>query len=271
MTASDAARPSVAKQFVWAVEDTMLMTWRNLVHYIRVPQLIAFAIIQPIMFVLLFNYVFGGAISGLPPGVTYVDYLLPGIVVQTVIFGAMQSGINIAEDLEKGIMDRFRSLPIARGVVLAGRTLTDTIRTTVSVFIMAAVGYLMGFRFHGGILEAVAALAMCLLVGLAFSWIAATIGLLVRDTQTAEIAGFTWVFPVVFVSSIFVPIGTMPAWLRSYAEKSPITLAANAVRDWSLGSSAPPIGAAAWEAAAWMVGIVAVFSVLAVWRFRRLE
>jgi ABC-2 type transport system permease protein/oleandomycin transport system permease protein len=187
--------------------------------------------------------------------------------VQTVIFGSMQSGINIAEDTQKGIMDRFRSLPIARGTVLAARTLSDTLRHTMSVFIMAGVGFLIGYRFHGTLGDAVLALGLTILVGLSFSWIACTIGLMVRDTQTAEIAGFTWVFPVVFASSIFVPVMTMPKWLQAFATHSPITLAADAVRAWSLRT---PVGDAAWQAALWCAGIIAVFATLAVWRFRRL-
>jgi ABC transporter DrrB family efflux protein len=248
-----------------AINDTLILTKRNLLHYVRVPQLIAFAVVQPIMFTVLFVYVFGGAIN---TGVDYVDFLIPGIIVQTVIFGSMQSGINIAEDTQKGIMDRFRSLPIARGVVLAARTLSDTLRHVLSVFIMAGVGFLMGYRFHGTLLDAGLALGVTVLMGLAFSWIAATIGLMVRDTQTAEIAGFTWVFPVVFASSIFVPVQTMPGWLRAFAEHSPITLAADAVRAYSLGT---PVGDAAWQAALWCLGIIGVFAGVAIWRFRRLS
>ena len=149
--------------------------------------------------------------------------------MQTVIFGSMQSGINIADDLQKGIMDRFRSLPIARGTVLAARTLSDTARHLVTICIMLLVGYVIGYRFHGTLADGGLMILFCVLVGLAFSWIAATIGLLVKDTQTAEIAGFTWVFPVVFLSSIFVPTRTMLDWLRPIAEHNPVTLAANAL------------------------------------------
>ena len=250
--------------FANAITDTMLMTKRNLLHYVRVPQIIAFAVIQPIMFTVLFVYVFGGAIN---TGVSYVDFLIPGIIVQTVVFGSMGSGINIAEDMQKGIMDRFRSLPIARGTVLAARVLTDTLRNALSVFIMAGVGFLMGYRFHGLWGDAALAVGMCVLIGLAFGWIATCIGLLVKDTQTAEIAGFTWVFPVVFASSIFVPVATMPAWLEWVAARNPITYAADAVRGWSLAS---PDFDAAIAASVWCVVLIAIFSTIAVWRFRRL-
>lgn len=255
---------SFGRRASWLFSDTMLITWRNLIHYVRVPQLIAFAVVQPIMFTLLFAFVFGGEIN---PGVKYVDFLIPGIIIQTVVFGSMGSGINIAEDMSKGIMDRFRSLPIARGTVLAARVVTDTLRNTLSVFIMAAVGYLIGFRFHGTLGDALLALGICVLIGLAFSWIATCIGLFVKDTQTAEIAGFTWVFPVVFASSIFVRVSTMPNWLQPIARNNPITLAADAVRAWSLNT---PQGDAWWQASLWCVGIIAVFASLAVWRFRRL-
>jgi ABC transporter DrrB family efflux protein len=258
------ANASIGTRFGYAITDTLLLTKRNLMHYTRVPQLIAFAVIQPIMFTVLFVYVFGGAIS---TGVSYVDFLIPGIIVQTVVFGSMQSGINIAEDMSKGIMDRFRSLPIARGTVLAARTLSDTFRHAISILIMAGVGFLMGYRFHGLIGDAALAFLLCILIGLAFSWIAACIGLFVRDTQTAEIAGFTWVFPVVFCSSIFVPVQTMPDWLEAVASRNPITYAANAVRGWSL---AAPDYASALYATIWCAALIAVFASLAVWRFRRL-
>ena len=262
------AEASFGRRASWAVNDTLLLTWRNLIHYVRVPQLIAFAVIQPIMFTLLFAFVFGGAIQ--TPNGKYVDYLIPGIIVQTVVFGSMQSGINIAEDMQKGLMDRFRSLPIARGVVLAARTLSDTVRHTLSVFIMAGVGYAIGYRFHGGLADVGLALVVVVAMGLAFSWIAATIGLLVKDTQTAEIAGFTWVFPVVFCSSIFVTVESMrqqAEWLAWIAERNPITLAADATRAYSLDA---PVGDAAWMSLVWCGGIIAVFATLAVWRFRRL-
>ena len=257
---------SFARSAAWAVSDTAMLTWRNLMHYVRVPMLLFYAIIQPIMFTVLFAYVFGGAID--TPTGSYVQFLLPGIIIQTVIFGSMMSGINMAEDMSKGIMDRFRSLPISRGSVLAARTISDTLRNGVSVLIMVAVGYVIGFRFMGTALDAVAAFGLAVLVGLAFSWIAATIGLMVRDAQTAELAGFTWVFPLVFASSIFVPVETMPGWLGAFASVSPISLAANSVRALSLGDAA---GVDALWTVAWAAGIILVFGVLATWRFRRLQ
>lgn len=249
----------------WAVSDSWLMTKRNLLYYSRNPYWISMAVVQPVMFTLLFVFVFGGAIQ--TPNGNYTDYLLPGIIVQTVIFSSLGSGINLAEDMQKGVMDRFRSLPIARGTVLSARTLSDSVRNVSSALIMVGVGYLVGYRFHGTPVEAILALGLVVLVGYAFSWIAATIGLLVKSTQAAEMAGFTWSFPVVFASSIFVPVETMPGWLRAFAENNPVSIASDAVRSWSLGVEP---GSDPLVAVAWCLGLVAVFAVLAVWRFRRL-
>lgn len=250
----------------WFAAHTALMTKRNLLFYVRNPYWIFLAVVQPIMFTLLFVFVFGGAIHTDP--YSYADYALPGIIVQTVVFSSLGSGINIADDMQKGVMDRFRSLPIGRGTVLAARTLSDNVRNLVGALIMVGVGYLVGYRFHGSFLDALAALALTLLFGYAFSWIAATIGLLAKTTQTAEVAGFTWAFPVVFASSIFVPLATLPGWLRPFANNNPVTVTADAVRALSLGT---PVGNSAWVCLAWCAGIVAVFSSLAVWRFRRLS
>jgi ABC-2 type transport system permease protein len=246
-------------------EEALLMTRRNLLHYVRVPQLIVYTVIQPIMFTLLFAFVFGGAIA--TPNGDYVNFLIPGIVVQTVVFGAMGTGIKLAEDMQKGIMDRFRSLPLARSTVLAARTLTDTIWNTLAIFIMVGVGYLIGYRFQGTLLDAGLALGVAVLMAMAFSWIAACIGLVAKSVQAAEMLGFTWVFPVVFVSSVFVPVQTMPAWLGAVAAGNPITLAANAVRAASFGL---PVGDSALLAVGWCAAILAVFVPLATWRFRRL-
>jgi ABC-2 type transport system permease protein/oleandomycin transport system permease protein len=247
-----------------SVKDTLLMTRRNLLHYVRVPQLIVYTVIQPIMFTLLFGLVFRGSIN---TGVDYVDYLLPGIIIQTVVFGAMGTGIKIAEDVQKGIMDRFRSLPIARGTVLAARTLTDTFWNTLAIFIMAGVGFLMGYRYHGDPLNVLPALGLSVLIAFSFSWIALTIGVFVRETQAVEAFGFTWVFPLVFISSIFVEPKTMPSWLRGFAHENPISHAADAVRNYSLGR---PVGDDAWITLLWCAAILSTFSPLAVWRFRRL-
>src|SRR5207248_10615082 len=206
----------------WAVTDALAITRRNLLKYVRVPTLLVFSTIQPVMFVVLFRYVFGGAIK-LPPGLSYVDYLMPGIFVQTVVFGSTQTGVGLAEDLAGGMIDRFRSLPMARSAVLAGRTLSDTVRNVFVVLLMTGVGLLIGFRFHGGFVPSVAGLGLTVLFGFAFSWISALIGMSVRDPEAAQAAGFIWVFPLIFASSAFVPVQTMPSWLQTFARNNPIT------------------------------------------------
>ncbi|MFA5942908.1 MAG: ABC transporter permease [Candidatus Thermoplasmatota archaeon] len=254
------------QRFGWSFSDTWLVTWRNLMFFARNPYWIMIAVIQPIMFTLLFVFVFGGAIA-LPGDLSYADYAIPGIIIQTVVFSSLGSGINIADDMQKGVMDRYRSLPIGRGVVLTARTVSDLVRNFGGAMIMAGVGFAVGYRFHGSWLDGLAAIGLCLAFGYAFSWIAATIGLISKTTQTAEVAGFTWAFPVVFASSIFVPVESMPGWLQAFAEVNPVTLASDAVRHLSLNQ---PVGNDAWLTLAWCAGLVVVFRFLAVWRFRRL-
>ncbi len=255
----------VAKQgFLWTLSDIAVMTRRNLLRYVRLPQLVIFSTIQPVMFLMLFTYVFGGAIR--TSSSSYINYLLPGIIVQTVIFGAMQTGIGLADDLSKGLIDRFRSLPMARSAVLAGRTISDMLRNVFVVLLMTAVGFAIGFRFHEGFGAALAALGLTILFGFSFSWISAVIGMLVRNVETAQVAGFVWVFPLVFASSIFVPVDTMPHWLQAFAKASPITATVNSVRALTLGQ---PLGSNLWHALAWMAGILVIAVPLAVDRYRR--
>jgi ABC-2 type transport system permease protein/oleandomycin transport system permease protein len=263
---SGVAHASFARRSGRVVVDTWLVTWRNLMFFARNPYWIMLAVVQPIMFTLLFVFVFGGAIQ--TPNGDYDDYAIPGIIIQTMVFSSLGSGINIAEDLQKGVMDRFRSLPIGRGVVLTARTLSDLVRNVSGALIMAGVGFLVGYRFHGTWLDGLAAMGIALAFGYAFSWIAATIGLLSKTPQTAEVAGFTWAFPVVFASSIFVPVQSMPGWLEGFAKVNPVTLSADAVRNLSLHQ---PVGDAGWQALLWCAGIVVVFRTLAVWQFRRLS
>lgn len=253
----------IAKQgFWWTLSDISAMTKRNLLRYIRLPQLLIFSTIQPVMFLLLFAYVFGGAIH---TGTNYINFLIPGIIVQTVIFGSMQTGIGLADDLSKGLIDRFRSLPMARSAVLAGRTISDTIRNIFVVLLMTTVGTLIGFRFAGGWEDALLALGLTVLFGFAFSWISASIGMLVRNVETAQVAGFVWVFPLVFASSIFVPVQTMPSWLQVFAKISPITVTVNAVRALSLKT---PLENNLLFSLAWIGAILVVFVPLAIHRYR---
>lgn len=255
------------KRSVWIVTDTLMMVVRNLMRYVRLPQLLIFSTIQPVMFLLLFTYVFGGAIRVTG---SYIDFLLPGILVQSAVFGAIQTGVGLAEDLAKGLVDRFRSLPMARAAVLAGRTLADTMRNIFVVTLMFAVGSLIGFRIGGSVSDAATAFAILLLFGFAFSWVSATIGLLVKNVETAQVAGFVWVFPLVFASSIFVPVETMPDWLRAFAEINPISVTANAVRGLLMGyPDAGEMASLGWKAALWIVGILAVFMPVSIRLYRR--
>jgi ABC transporter DrrB family efflux protein len=259
-----ATETTAGSRLGWIVSDALAMTWRNLLRYVRVPQLLVFSTVQPVMFVLLFTYVFGGAIQ--LPGEDYVNFLIPGVLVQAVVFGSTQTGIGLADDLSRGMVDRFRSLPMARSAVLAGRTLSDAVRNAFVVVLMTGVGFLVGFRPSGAPLALLGALLLAVLFGFAFSWISATIGLLVRNVEAAQAGGFIWVFPIVFASSVFVPVETMPGWLQAFAEVNPITVTADALRALSLGT---PAGRSVLLTLAWAAAILAVFVPLAVARYRR--
>ena len=251
-----------------AVTDTAVVTGRNLRHFIRQPDLLVFSTIQPVLFVLLFVYVFGGAIGrSLPHGVAYVDFLLPGVFVQSVTFGASQTAVGLKEDLTRGVVDRFRSMPMARSAVLAGRTVADLVRNIVVIFLMIAVGYLVGFRFLGGVAGAVGCIAVVAAFGFALSWIFAFVALTVRGAETAQTAGFVVIFPLVFASSVFVPVSTFPDWLQAFATINPVTVTADAARSLALFGTTASLGAAA----AWIGGLLAVFIPLSVWRYRQIS
>ena len=252
--------------FSHTFSDIRVMTKRGLVKYTRVPQLLVFSTIQPVMFLLLFTYVFGGAIK--TGAKDYINFLLPGILVQTVLFGAMQTGIGLVDDLSRGMIDRFRSLPMARSAVLAGRTITDLIRNLFVVFLMTVVGLFIGFRIDHGIFNFLGAVSLIALFGFAFSWVSATIGLAVKTPETAQVAGFIWVFPLAFGSSIFVPVESMSSGIRFFAEHNPITYVVNTVRALALGT---PIGNNIWYALIWMAVIIAIFVPLGVNRYRKIN
>jgi ABC-2 type transport system permease protein/oleandomycin transport system permease protein len=246
-----------------------VVTGRNLRHFIRQPQLLIFSTIQPIMFVLLFAYVFGGAVEGsLPNGVDYIDFLLPGIFVQSVAFRATQTAVGLAEDLQRGVIDRFRSMPMARSAVLIGRTVADLVRNVLIIGLMTAVGYVIGFRFQAGVANALACVAVVAAFGFALSWIFAYVALTVRGPEAAQSAGFVVIFPLVFASSVFVPVSTMPDWLQTFAEVSPVTLTANAARVFALEGGVP---SSLGGAAIWILGLLAVFIPMCVWRYRRMS
>jgi ABC-2 type transport system ATP-binding protein len=261
-------RPSLAG-LRSAVTDADVVTARNLRHFIRQPELLVFSTIQPIMFVLLFAYVFGGAVRGaLPGGVSYVDFLLPGIFVQSVAFRATQTAVGLSEDLERGVVDRFRSMPMARSAVLLGRTVADLVRNVLIIGLMIVVGYAIGFRFHAGLLDALASVAVVSAFGFALSWIFAFVALTVRGAEAAQSAGFVVIFPLVFASSVFVPVASMPGWLQAFSKVSPVTLTADTARSYALAGGVP---SSLGGTAAWIGGLLAVFIPLCVWRYRRMS
>jgi ABC-2 type transport system permease protein len=249
----------------WGFSDAMAVTQRNLIAYTRIPEMMVFSSIQPIMFVLLFRYVFGGAIP--VPGYTYVGYLMPGIFVQTVCFGAMSTGIGLAEDLGKGLIERFRSLPMARSAVLAGRTTADLCRNVFVVLLMTVVGVAVGFRSGMGFFSFMAGVFILLAFAYALSWGSAVIGLSARNAETAQAMAFPLLFPLTFASSAFVRVETMPGWLQAFARNQPVTVVIDACRHLMVVGPQP---GSAWKALAWIVGMLAVLVPLAVRKYRRI-
>lgn len=251
----------------WALRDAWALTKRNLRTTARQPQLLVFATIQPVIFILLFRYVFGGAISA-PGSIDYVNYLLTGIFVQTITFAAIQTGIGLSEDLSKGIVDRFKSMPLSRAAVLAGRTGADLVRNLLVILVMVVVGYLVGFEFTNGVVGPVLAVALLLAWGFVFSWVGAFLGLTLSSPETVQAASFPLIFPLVFASSIFVPVETMPGWLQAFVKVNPITLVTDSVRALALGEPFDLLPHFGWAVVA-MALILAVFVPLSVLRYRR--
>jgi ABC-2 type transport system permease protein/oleandomycin transport system permease protein len=245
--------------------DGLAMTWRNLLVLRRSRQLLVLATIQPVLFVLMFRYVFGGSLAS--PGVDYVDFLMPGIFVQAVVFGAATTAIGISQDIHSGMVERLRSLPMARSAVLAGRTAADLVRNTGVVALMVAIGLAVGFRIHDGLLPFIAGMGIVLLLSFALSWVFAYVGLVARSAETAQAAAFPLFIPLVFASSAFVQVDTMPGWLQGWAANQPVTATIDAVRGLTLGTADRGDVLAA---VAWNLGLVAVFASLAVRRYRAL-
>jgi ABC transporter DrrB family efflux protein len=256
--------PSLLTQARWAVTDTLTITRRNLLVWMRVPAYIMFTVIQPVMFVLLFRYVFGGAIK-IPHG-NYVDFLLPGIIGQTAAFATFGTAIALAQELQKGVIDRLRSMPMARSAVLAGRLVADTARMFLTIVIVVGVGYAVGFRFHNGPGLAIAMIVLATVFGLAICCIAAYTGLAIGDEESVQAFGLVWLFPLTFLSSAFVPIPSMPGWLQAFANNQPVTYVINVMRSMALGG---PIAADLWKSVAWLAGIFIVFAPLAVRAYKR--
>jgi ABC transporter DrrB family efflux protein len=248
----------------YAVSDSLVLAVRNLKRIPRAPDLLISFTLQPIMFVLLFNYVFGGAIE--TPGHSYTEFLIPGLIVQTMFFGGFVTAIGLSDDLKKGLIDRFRSLPMARGAVLAGRTLADVATNLLSIVVMITVALIIGFSFDASPLEILAGVALMLLFGYAFSWLFAYFALVSSSAEAAQAIGFMVIFPLTFISSAFVPIDTLPDGLRQFAEVNPFTVAVDAMRALWIGD---PAGNSIWGALLWTLGLIAVFSWLAVDRYKR--
>ena len=250
-----------------ALSNAATITWRNLLSYVRVPQAIFFASLQPIMFVLLFRYVFGGAIShALPPGVSYANYMMPGAFTIALAFGATATAVGLAEDLRTGLIDRFRALPMARSAVLAGRTGADLCRNVFVFIWMTGVGYAVGFRIHLGVLRYLAAALLVLAFAFAMSWVFCLVGLAASSSETAQIIAFPVLFPLGFVSSALVPVSTMPGWLETVAAHQPVSYTADAVRALLFGG---PTATTVVGSVAWSIGILAVFAPLAIRRYRQ--
>lgn len=250
--------------FRWAVSDTVEMVKRNLRHIPRSPELLLDVTVQPVIFVVLFVYIFGGAIN--TPGMSYVNYLMAGIFVQTLIFACMTSGIGLAYDLQKGLVDRFRSLPMSRSAVVAGRTITDLLRGMLAVTIMFLVGLAVGFRPEGNALDWLIGIGLLLLFAFAFSWIGVTIGLLVGTPEAVQAALFVFVFPLTFASSAFVPVDTMPSWLQGFAENQPLSRVIDMLRNVFLGQ---PYREDALYTLGWSVLLLAIFFPIAIALYKK--
>jgi ABC transporter DrrB family efflux protein len=250
----------------WVFADSLTITWRNLVAYTRIPEAVFFSTLQPIMFVLLFAYVFGGAIQ--VPGLKYIDFLIPGIFVQTVSFGAVSTAVGLSEDLQKGLIERFRALPMARSAVLAGRTVADLVRNVFVVALMTGVGFAVGFRIGTNVGLFLCGVLLVLLYSYALGWGFATIGLSAANAETAQVMVFPIIFPFTFASSAFVPVTSMPGWLQAFAKNQPVTQVVNAAR--SLMDGGPTHNThAVWLALAWTVGFLVVLMPIAVRKYRR--
>jgi ABC transporter DrrB family efflux protein len=267
-TTHPSAQPGAGQLARWAISDALVMTRRNLLVWMRVPAYLVFTVVQPVIFVLLFRYVFGGAIQA-PGAGGYVDYLMPGIIGQTAAFATFATAIALAQEATKGVIDRFRAMPMARSAVLAGRLLADSIRMLIVILVIIGVGYAVGFRFQNGVLGAVGMVLLAEAFGITICAVSAFVGLAIKDEESVQAFGLIWIFPLTFVSSAFVPIATMPGWLQAFANNQPVTLVINAMRAMALGGPAFPLNPALWESLVWLAGILVVFIPLAVRSYRR--
>ena len=280
-TVTDRRAPSgMSARISLAVVDGLLVARRNLLTLTRVPTVFIFELVQPIMFVLLFRFIYANQFSQLPPGVDYVQFLMPGIFVQNALFGSTATAIGLADDLKAGIIDRFRSLPMARSAVLSGRTTSDLFKNFVLLMIVIAIGYLVGFKFNNGLVSAIGVVVLVLAVGFTFSWISACVGLSLKKVEAVQAASFTWIFPVVFVSSAFVPVAGMAGFLQPIARHNPVTVWCNLARylsnglpgitDFKTGIAADTFEALLIKSVAWIVVLLVIFVPLAIRLYRKL-
>ncbi|WP_034088762.1 ABC transporter permease [Streptacidiphilus albus] len=276
-----AAPPGQRTGVVQAARDSLVIARRNILRMARIPEILIFGLIQPVMFVLLFTYVMGGSISVPGSGASlnvYKQFLMAGIFAQTVTFAVAGASAGIAEDMTKGLIDRFRSLPMARGAVLTGRTVADLVQTTLTLIVLGVVALLVGWRTHKSLLEAFCGFLLLLLLGYAFSWIGALIGLSVRSPEAATSAGLIWLFPLTFISNAFVPVNNMPGWLQPVANWNPFSSTVQACRDL-FGNLPPgypvpnawPMQHAVLASIGWSLLILLVFRTLAVRKYRRIS
>ncbi|WP_433696940.1 ABC transporter permease [Nocardiopsis sp. CA-288880] len=260
--------PAARDGIAWWFTDIWLMAQRNLRRILRSPDvLVMYAVVQPVMFILLFVFVFGGAIQ--VPGGDYTQFFVPGIFVQMIVFTAVAIvTVGVAEDMQRGVMDRFRSLPMSRASILIGRVTSEVLRNLIALAVMVVCGLVIGFRFQGDLGQILGGFALLLLFGFSFSWLGAVAGLLLRSVEAAQSGMLAWLFPFAFISSIYVPVESMPGWLQAYAAHSPVTLITDTLRAWFNGQDA---GSSPWLSAAWSVGMVLVLLPIAVVRLRRLS
>jgi ABC transporter DrrB family efflux protein len=249
----------------WATADALTLTGRDLMVWRRNPTFLVFTVVQPVMFVLLFRYVFGGAITVHIKG-GYVGFLIPGIIGQSAAFASFSTAIGLAREMQQGVIDRFRSMPIARSAVLVGRLLADTIRVTVTIIVLLGVSYAVGFRFQNGVAGAVVMVVVAVVFGVVFCCVSAYVGLALRDEESVGSFGLIWLFPLTFISSAFVQVSSMPGWLQAFANNQPVTIVIDEMRSLALGG---PLVLHGWQSAVWLVGILAVFIPLAVRSYRR--
>jgi ABC transporter DrrB family efflux protein len=265
LVALDVPSPPRARQMRLGAADTAALTRRDLLIWLRNPAFIFFTIIQPVMFVLLFRFVFGGAIPVTVPG-GYVNFLMPGIIAQSAAFASFGTAISLARQLQKGVIDRFRAMPMARSAVLLGRLTADTVRLGVTLLVLLGVGYAVGFRFQDGAVPALVMMVLGVAFGVTICTVSAYVGLAIKDEESVGSFGLVWLFPLTFVSSAFVPVQKMPGWLQAFAKNQPVTIVIDEMRSLALGG---PLALHAWQSAVWLVGIAAVFVPLAVRAYRR--